>query len=198
MHLPKLTLLACLTQVYAFAGVTPDKTPASTTPVTCSASFENSTSLSQYFLGPDNAWDATYDAIEKWKADNHIPITIGANHWWHIDRNEHIYGNGYGVPGESGTYYYFLDFDPKVKLDPTSFAQEIGLHVEGRIRDSGNKLRGFYNDTLWTYEAYAYAKTDIGVFKVGQVAQNFCIAWDNSWWEGVPYFDEYRFNPSWV
>ncbi|MDB6138902.1 MAG: hypothetical protein JWO94_1974 [Verrucomicrobiaceae bacterium] len=197
MHLPSFLLLACLAPVCAFAGVSPDKSPASTAPSQGPAFFENSTSLSQYFLGPDNAWDSAYDAVEKWKADNHIPITIGANHWWHVDRNERIYGDGYGVPGESGTYYYFLDFDPKMKLDPDGFAKEIGLHVEGRIRDSGNKLRGFYNDTLWTYEAYAYAKTDLGVFKVGQVAENFCIAWDNSWWEGVPYFDEYRFNPSW-
>lgn len=162
-----------------------------------SPSFVDATTLSGYLLGASNAWDEAYDRTQQWKKDNHLPISIGANHWWHLDRDERIYGDGYGVPGERGTYYYYVAIDPSLKLDGEGFVREIGFHNQTRFRDSGDKLRSFYNDTIWTYETYAFAKTSLGTFKAGQIVQEFGIAWNNSWWEGVPYFDGYRFNPAW-
>ena len=175
-HLLRLTLSAVFAHASAFAG---SKTEPSK-PASGPASFADSNSLSEYFFGKANLWDSTYDGIQKWKEDNHLPISIGAHHWWNIDRNQHVYGNGYGVGTERGTYYYLLDFDPKLKLEGDGFVKEIGIHFEGRLRDSTDKLRAFYRDTIWSYEAYAYAKTDIGTFKAGQIVQNFCIGWDSA------------------
>jgi hypothetical protein len=199
MHRTPLTVLFAFTPVLAFAGASPEitSTVAPSAPDSSSTSFADSNSLSGYFLGKDNAWDSAYDAIQQWKKQYHLPITIGANNWWHIDRNEHIYGNGYGVPGEGGTYYYFVDFDPSLTINPDGFIKEIGAHVDFRVRDSSDKLRSFYAGTYWTYEAYAYAKTDIGTFKGGQIVRQFGIPWDGTWWEGVQYFDGQRFNPDW-
>jgi hypothetical protein len=160
-------------------------------------SFADAATLSGYLLGSDNAWDADYDRIQNWKKTNQIPISIGANHWWHLDRDDRIYGDGYGVPGERGTYYYYIAVDPSLKLGQEHFVNEIGFHNQTRFRDAGDKLRSFYTDTIWTYETYAFAKTDLGTVKAGQIVQQFGISWDNSWWEGVPYFDGYRFNPAW-
>lgn len=161
------------------------------------STFADATTLSSYFFGAGNALDAEYDKAQQWKRDNHLPVTIGANHWWHLDRDERIYGDGYGVPGERGTYYYYVAIDPSFKFEGGGPVSEIGFHNQTRFRDSGDKLRSFYNNTIWTYETYAYAKSDIGTLKAGQIVQEFGIAWDNSWWEGVPYFDGYRFNPAW-
>lgn len=195
MNQTKITLLTALLQSVALAGPTPDKAPvpAADGPTP----FSKAGSLSEYFFGKNNAWDSAYDSLQQWKKDNHIPISIGAHHWWHVDRSDYIYGDGYGVPGERGTYYYWLNFDPVLKLKGDGFVNEVGIHFQGRIRDDSDKLRSFYNDNIWTYEAYAFAKTDQGTFKAGQIVEQFCIPWDNSWWEGVAYFDEYRFNPSW-
>ena len=193
MTLLRTLLVVAAAPSLAFAGS--GKDPAA--PQTDTASFANAGSLSEYFFGKGNAWDASYDAMQQWKKDYHLPIGISADHWWHIDTGGHLYGNGYGVPGESGTYRYNLSFDPSLKLDKDGFVTEVGIHALGRIRDSGEKLRSFYKDTIWTYEAYAFANTKIGTFKGGQIALDFGIGWDNSWWEGVPYFDGYRFNPAW-
>lgn len=172
------------------AQAPPAPDPAAATP------FAASGSLTEHWFGKDNPWDSAYDAWTKWKADNHIPISMGAQHWWNIDRDERVYGSGYGVPGLRGTYFYWLNVDPTVRLSDDDFVREIGIHVEGRIRDDETKLRSFYRRTYWTYEAYAFAKTELGTFKAGQIVEQFALPWDNSWWEGVSYFDEYRFNPS--
>lgn len=164
--------------------------PAATT-------FSDAGTLSAYFFGANNAWDAAYDRAQQWKKDNHVPISVGAHHWWHLDAGDHLYGNGYGLPGIRGTYFYYAAFDPSLTLDGNGFVNEIGFHSQTRFRDSGDKLRSFYADTIWSYEAYAYTKTDLGRFKAGQIVQDFGIAWDNSWWEGVPFFDGYRANPAW-
>lgn len=159
------------------------------------STFSGSATLSEALWGKDNAWDRTYDEIEKWKKDNHIPISFGAHHWFHLDRDERIYGNGYGVPTESGTYYWLINADPALKLGD-GFWKEIGAHAQFRFRDDENdKLRAFYYNTYWFYEAYAYAKTDWGTFKAGQIVTEFGIPWDGTWWEGVPYFDGYKFDP---
>ncbi len=182
----------------AFAGIPSDSlSPAPNAPQSGPSSFAESGSLSEYFFGKDNWVDSTSDAWMEWKKRNHLPISMGAHHWWNVDRDQFVYGDGYGVPGLRGTYFYWLNVDPSLTIQGDHFINEIGLHLQGRIRDDKDKLRSFYNDNYWTYEAYAYAKTDLGTFKVGQIVEQFAIAWDNSWWEGVSYFDEYRFNPSW-
>ena len=201
-HLIGTSALLALLTSSAIAGesdtpIANDKNPISTAPAAPTPTdFEHSDSVSQYLLGP-NIWDSTYDAIEQWKKDNHIPITIGGNSWWHIDRNEHIYGDGYGVPHERGTYYYFVDADPSYKFEPGAFVQEIGIHAEWRARDSDDHIRAFYLTNEWFYNAYAYAKTAWGDFKAGLITTDIGIPWDGTWWEGVPYFDGYKFDPAW-
>ena len=138
--------------------------PPEPTPVTRSA-FAGSATLAEYFFGKDNAWDQTYDKIEAAKKEAHLPISVGANHWFHLDRDEHIYGNGYGVPTESGTYYWYVAADPVLELGD-GWLKAIGAHAQFRFRDDAHdKLRSFYYDTYWFYEAYAYATTAIGTFK---------------------------------
>ncbi len=201
MRRTSLLLPAVCCLVGGFASLSARANPAAAIgtpaqPVPTGTSLGDYDTVDGFLLGRDNAIDSTYEHFEAWKKAHNIPITIGAQNWFNLDRSEHVYGHGYGVPGERGTYYYFLDFDPSYTLPAGNFVHEVGLHFEGRIRDGGEKLRAFYNDTLWTYETYLYAKTGLGTFKVGQIVQEFCIPWDNSWWEGVSYFDEYRFNPS--
>ena len=172
------------------AKPTPPPVPSQTRPA-----FDKAAALSDYLFGKDNAWDRTYDALQTWKKENHIPISAGAHHWFHVDRDEYVYGNGYGVPTESGTYYWYVGADPSFKLGDGSL-KELGAHVQFRFRDDRNdKLRAFYYNTYWFYEAYAYAKTNFGTFKAGQIVTQFGLPWDGSWWEGVPYFDGYKFDP---
>lgn len=197
MRLSLVTVFAASVHVCAFAVAASDDATASAKPAAGPASFADAGSLSEYFCGKGNLWDATHDSFERWKKDHHFPISIGAHHWLHIDRNDRIYGNGYGWPGLRGTYFYWLNFDPSLKIGGNGFLSEIGIHAQGRFRDTGDKFRGFFRDTVWTYEMYAYAKTKLGTFKAGQIVQQFCLAWDNSWWDGVSYYDEYRYNPSW-
>jgi hypothetical protein len=157
--------------------------------------LETADTIAAYALGPDNSLDQAYDSVQLWKKDSHLPITIGADHWWHVDRDEHVYGDGYGVPTVNGTYHYDLSIDPSLDLSDGSLVDEIGIHDHVRFRD-GNKLRSYFPGTVWNYEGYAYAKAGNNVFKVGEIVEEFGIAWDNSWWEGVPYFDGYRFKPA--
>ncbi len=178
-----------------------DRAPANppfpaTAPQTASRStFGGSSTLAEAIFGKDNVFDKTYDDIETWKEEWHIPFSVGANHWFHLDRDERIYGNGYGVPTESGTYYYYIGADPSFKIGD-GWLKEVGGHVQFRFRDDQNdKLRAFYYDTYWFYEAYGYAKTNLGTFKAGQIVTEFGIPWDGTWWESVPYFDGYKFDP---
>ncbi|MDQ6808047.1 MAG: porin [Verrucomicrobiota bacterium] len=169
----------------------PATAPKTATPST----FGGSATIAEAIFGKDNVWDKTYDQIEATKEKWHFPISAGANHWFHIDRDERIYGNGYGVPTESGTYYYYVGADPSLTIGD-GFIKSIGAHVQYRFRDDEHdKLRAFYSDTKWFYEAYATAKTSIGTFKAGQLVTEFGIPWDGTWWEGVPYFDGYKFDP---
>jgi hypothetical protein len=194
MRIALLSVFAAFPSVCPFAVFASGDSAPSTK---CESSFAGSDSLSGYFLGRQNLLDATYDSVAQWKKEHHFPFGIGAHHWWHIDRGDQLYGNGYGWPGLRGTYFYWLDFDPSLKIEGDGFVSGIGIHAQGRFRDSNDKFRGFYRDNMWTYEAYAYAKTKAGTFKAGQIVQQFCIASDNSWWDGVSYYDEYRYNPSW-
>ena len=185
---------------YAQEAIKPPPTLAPATPQkptdrTASSSFESSATLTEYLFGKENTWDKSYDSLQAAKKVYHVPLSAGANHWFHLDRDERIYGNGYGVPTESGTYYWYIGADPSLTLGDGSF-KEIGAHVQFRFRDDEHdKLRSFYHNTYWFYEAYAYANTSIGTFKAGEIVKQFGMPWDGTWWEGVPYFDGYKFNP---
>lgn len=157
-------------------------------------SFADSSTLSEFLLGSGNAWDKSYDDFQQWKKDNHLPIKIGAHNWFHYDRNDRILGDGYGGDTLDGTYFWYLQLDPSMQLDRGPFS-EIGLHVEGRIRDGTDKFRPFVSGKYWSYEAYVYGKTDYGTFKAGQIVTKFGLPWDGTWWEGAPYFDGYSFDP---
>ncbi len=166
-----------------------------TAPQTATAStYQESSTLAEALFGKGNAADKAYDDLQAWKAKYHLPFSLGANHWFHLDRDERIYGNGYGVPGERGTYYYYAGFDPVFKVGDGT-VKEFGAHVQFRFRDDDDRLRPFYSDIYWFYEAYAFAKTDYGTFKAGQLVTQFGIPWDGTWWESVPYFDGYKFDP---
>ena len=158
--------------------------------------IEDFDTLTGLFLGRHNFLDDTYDKLQEWKKTHHFPLSIGGNHWWHVDRDDRVYGNGYGVANQRGTYYYYAAFDPSYTFGKDDAVREVGAHFQGRFRDQGDKLRRFYKDVIWSYEAYAYADTAFGKFKGGQITLNFGYFWDNSWWEGIPYFDGYRFNPA--
>lgn len=192
----RLSSLYTILLLETFTSLSVAQAQSAASPPTAS-SFAAAGTLSEYFLGPSNTWDADYERVQQWKKDNNVPISIGAHHWWHFDRDEPLYGDGYGIPGLRGTYFYFVTLDPSLKLEGSGPVDEIGFHNQTRIRDSGDKLRSYYNDTIWTYETYAYAKTSMGLFKAGQIAQQFGIPWDNSWWEAVPFFDGNRANPAW-
>lgn len=193
-------MISCASPAFAQDAVNPPvkKAPAnpspSPTPEAPPSTFAGSSSVSQYLWGQNNFWDKTYDQLQAYKAKFPLVFSVGADHWFHLDRDERIYGNGYGVPTESGTYYYYVGGDLTLKLND-SFFKEIGAHAQFRFRDDQHdKLRSFYYDTYWFYESYGYAKTTIGTFKAGQIVTQFGLPWDGTWWEGVPYFDGYKFD----
>lgn len=155
--------------------------------------FMESRSLSGWLLGEDNAWDSTYRQVQAWKEEYHIPIEVGAQNWFHANTGGPA-STGYGVPGLRGTYYWFVNVDPSLKLD-SEMVHEVGVHAQIRFRESDDKFRAFFNDTIWTYEAYAYVDTDFGVFKGGQVWRRFGLDWDNTWWGNPQYFDGFKLNP---
>jgi hypothetical protein len=189
-HLAFCTASLLVLSVTALAGTKIEESP----PAPESAGPPDT--LFKMIFGRNDVWDKTYDDWVQWKKDHNFPVTIGAQNWWNVDRGPHLYGNGYGVPGLRGTYYWFVNFDPSYKFKDEGFVQQIGLHLDGRIRDTDEKFRSFFGETYWFYELYAYADTKWGTFKVGEIAMDFGIPWDYCWWEGTPYFDGFKFNPA--
>lgn len=171
----------------------PQKPPAPTNPT---PSRWGQDSLSKLILGPDNAWDSAYAALQEWKKKYHVPISVGGQSWFHIDRDgPYNAGVDYGVPGLHGTYYYYVKADPSLELD-SEYVQEIGIHEEFRFRTGTDKLRSFYRHTYWNWELYGYAKTPVGQFKVGQIWKRFGSDWDTgTWWGSVHYFDGFKLDP---
>ncbi len=105
------------------------------------------TSLSEILFGPDNTWDGTFDSLAAWKEQTGIPLTLGGHHWWHVDRDNFVYGDGYGIAGQRGTYYYYAILDPSIELGPDAPFDKVGVNLQGRFRDSGDLLRPFYPGT---------------------------------------------------
>jgi Gram-negative porin len=133
-----------------------------------------------------------FDDLKAQKDAAGIPITLGAWHWFRFG-NEGPGTNGYGIPGLRDTYYWSIDLDPKLKLDgPT--VQEIGLHAQIRLRENG-LFRSYFDEQVWPWEAYAYAKTSAGTFKAGQIWKRFGLDWDGCFYGNVAYFDGFKLDP---
>ncbi|HKN85953.1 MAG TPA: hypothetical protein VJV04_03745 [Nitrospiraceae bacterium] len=149
--------------------------------------FEEPTLLPPSFI------DASYRALEQWKKDHHIPITIGAHNWFHLN-NGGPHATGYGIPGLNGTYFYYLLADPAFYAGP--LADKAGIHVEARFRDGNTPFRAYFPATnAYFYEAYGWLQTPFGRLKGGAVVRRFGIDWDGSWWGNVQYFDGLKLNP---
>jgi len=148
---------------------------------------ENDT-VSGALFGTSNLWDKSYEDWTAWKKDHSLPITVGAHNWFHVN-NGGPNASGYGIPGLRGTYYWFLDADPRLTLN-NDLIQAIGYHGEMRFRESDDKFRAFFHNThAWFYENYGYLDTPIGRFKGGHIWKRFGLDWDGTWWGNVQYFD---------
>jgi len=141
-------------------------------------------------FGKHNTWDTSFADWQRWKKEHHLPISIGAHNWVHVN-NGGPAASGYGVPGLRGTYFWYVIADPELSLANTA-VESIGAHVEFRFRDSSDKFRAFFDHTYWFYEAYVYAHTRLGQFKAGQIAKQFGLGWDDTWWGNVQYFDGFK------
>ncbi len=153
----------------------------------------NSHTLSGALFEPNNRWDTGYHAWQTWKGTHHLPISIGAYNWLHVN-NDGPTPSGYGIPGLRGTYFWYVDADPHVSLDG-GVIQSVGVHAEFRFRDTADKFRPFFDHTYWFYEAYGYADTRIGRIKAGRIWKRFGLDWDDTWWGDVQYFDGFKLAP---
>lgn len=187
----KSTLLSCLALLGAFTGCLHADPAAPTPALVDSIGFSESTALSDYLLGKDNFIDRNADAYQDWKKRHHIPITFGAWHWFQVDRDKTILGDGYGSRGLRGTYRWYAIIDPKMKVD-WGYIDEIGMHAELRYRDTSDKFRAFTPGTFWTYELYGYVNTPVGKIKGGQIWKRFGLDWDNTFWGNPGYFDGFK------
>lgn len=149
--------------------------------------LSGSETLSAALFGTGNAWDNTFERWQAWKKQHHLPVTVGAHHWFHVN-NGGPHDSGYGIPGLEGTYYWFAVADPQLDTGNPAFP-EVGTHVDFRFRDSSDKFRSFYDHTYWFYEGYAYVDTPMGRFKGGRIWKRFGLDWDETWWGDVQYFD---------
>jgi hypothetical protein len=149
--------------------------------------FEEPTFLPSSFI------DTYYRELEQWKYDHHIPITIGAHNWFHLN-NGGPHATGYGIPGLNGTYFYYLLADPVIYAGP--LANKMGVHMEARFRDGNTPFRAYFPATnAYFYEAYTWLQTPVGRLKGGAIVRRFGIDWDGSWWGNVQYFDGLKLNP---
>jgi len=148
-------------------------------------------------LFTDDCLDQFYDQLQNEKKEYHVPIGVGAWDWEHLNSGGPN-RTGFGIPpNQEGTYYWYIDADPEMILGDDGPVSKIGGHVELRLREQG-EFRPYYTSDVWTYEAYLFADTDAGRFKVGQIVERFGLegAGDGSFWGTIPYFDGFNLNPS--
>ncbi len=131
-----------------------------------------------------------YDHLQETKQRWHVPLGIGAWHWYHED----LVGSndGYGIEGLRGTYWWFVTADPTYELSRDT---AIGGHLEYRLRD-GDPFRSFFPDNFWSYEAYGYLRSaEHGTLKAGQIWKRFGLDWDGVFFGNAPYFDGFKLDP---
>ena len=147
-------------------------------------------------LFPDCFPDRLYDHVKTFKDEFSLPVGIGAWHWEHINSGGPN-RTGYGIPPNvAGTFFWYLTLDPELKLDVGPFSK-IGAHAELRIREEG-LFRPYFSGRFWSYEAYLWADSEVGRFKVGQIVRQFGLpgGGDGSFWATVPFWDGFNLNPS--
>jgi hypothetical protein len=133
-----------------------------------------------------------YDEAADWKTER-IPLVFGAWHWLHIN-NQGPIGTEYGIPGQRGTFFYYLRFDPELTTTSEDFPK-VGAHIDFRFRDDTDRFRRFFESNYWLWEAYAWVDTPAGRLKGGKVWRRFGLDWDGCWWGNVPYFDGLKLDP---
>lgn len=143
-------------------------------------------------LLPPSNLDRIYAGFQRWKQEHHVPISIGAHHWFHIN-TDGPYPTGYGIPSLNGTYFYYLLVDPHFYGGP--LADKVGIHLEPRFRDGNKPFRAFFPATAaFFWEAYGWVQTPVGRLKGGAIMRRFGIDWDGSWWGNAQYFDGLKLN----
>ena len=86
----------------------------------------------------------------------------------------------------------FEVFEARLRIDAT-FGM-FGMHIVPIARDT--KERAFFPGTAWVQEAYAFAKLDPVVIKVGKVWAQFGRFWDNSFYGNVQEYDGFKLDPN--
>jgi hypothetical protein len=177
-HLILTTLAATILSAHAGSG---GKAPAVPTAAPAPAA------------APDTVFGNTFfDDLKSAKDATGLPITIGAWHWFRFG-DKGPGSNGYGIPGLRGTYFWSIDFDPKYKLNGQT-VQEIGFHTQIRAREDG-PFRPFFDNDVYPWETYGYAKTVYGNFKAGQIWKRIGLDWDGCFYGNTAYFDGYKLDP---
>jgi hypothetical protein len=133
-----------------------------------------------------------YDDAQKWKKDEGVPISVGAWHWWHMNRNT-PHDLHYGTPELGGTYYWYVKFDPELEGGAT----RMGAHVDLRLRDGDESFRPFFKSRVWLWEAYVWADICDMRAKAGKIWRRFGLDGAGSWYGNIPYFDGWKLDPDW-
>jgi hypothetical protein len=133
-----------------------------------------------------------YDDFQKWKKEEGVPVSVGAWHWWHMNRNE-PHDLHYGTPDLGGTYFWYVHFDPEMGEGDN----KMGMHVDARFRDGDERFRPFFRSRAWLWEAYLWADICDARVKAGKIWRRFGLDWDGSWYGNIPYFDGWKLDPDW-
>lgn len=170
--------------------------PAPAAPVRESISSARSLATVEHPLLEASRLDGIGRSLTQCKERSSLPVTLGAWHWWHVNTGG-PFDDGYGIPELSGTYSYYLYFDPEWETD-WKVVEKTGVHIDLRFRDGGDPFRPFYSSSVaWFDTAYAWALTDYGTIKGGAIWKRFGLDWDGTWWGPVQYFDGFKLDTDW-
>ena len=157
-----------------------------------------------WYLFQDSRLDLLGERYAEFKQRDHIPITVSAWNWWHVNTGGPL-DSGYGIPSTAnsaypplpGTYFYSLEAAPEFDFHCGPFTK-FGSYSDVRFRDGGTPLRPFYpNDTCWLQQGYVWASADFRVLKAGSINRRFGLDWDGSWWGNTAYFDGFMLAQAW-
>jgi len=136
-----------------------------------------------------------YDDVQQFKKEYDLPVTVGAWHWWHMNRNS-PHDLHYGTPSLGGTYFWYVVADPQTAA--TDDGVQVGAHIDARFRDGDERFRTFFDSRAWLWESYLWAKfCDGTTVKGGKIWRRFGLDWDGSWYGNVAYFDGWKLDPDW-
>ena len=93
------------------------------------------------------------------------------------------------LPGGKSNVSFF-----HVRLNIDAHAGDFGFRAQPRVRD--NKIRGFYDSSVWLEEAYGYWNASpYATIKVGKVYSQLGLFWDNSFYGNVQVYDGLKLAP---